>query len=100
MPGAEQQAARGLGEVVDGERPASEPVDEVGVAVAVEVAGRRRGAIADVLAVERIRGAGEPARTTGSSRCRVLEVVEARPSAARDEVEIAVAIEVGERGRE
>ena len=72
---------------------------EVEVTVAVEVAERGLRRCPHVVAVERIGRAG--ARDEGRARraARVLEVGEVAVELARDEVEVAVAVEVAERSR-
>ena len=73
--------------------------DQIEIAVAIEVAERRRRVRADVVAIERVRGARAQPRRPGRRAARVLEVGEGAVRIARNEIEIAVAVEIAERGR-
>src|SRR5262245_10935361 len=75
--------------------PAREQID---VAVAIEVGKGGRGDRAEVEAVERARGAGELDEVRRRGRSRVLPDAEDSRVVARDEVEVAVGVEVDESG--
>jgi hypothetical protein len=67
---------------------------EVEVAIAVEIAERRRRVVPDVLAVERIGYSGALNECRRRRIARVLVVVDRPVERARDQIEISVAIEV------
>src|SRR5262249_57828752 len=72
-----------------------------GVALAVAGAGGERGygLGADVLAGERIPDAGLPRERGSRRRARVKEVMERPVARARDEIEVAVGVEIDEPRR-
>src|SRR5262249_182591 len=73
---------------------------EVAIAVAVDVGERGYGLGADVLAGERIPDAGLLRERGSRRRARVKEVMERPVARARDEIEVAVGVEIDEpRGR-
>ena len=75
------------------------PDDGVEVAVAVEVGEAGRAALPHIDAVERIGGAGDLGEGRRDGRAGVLEIVQGAEPVPDDEVEVAVAVEIGEAGR-
>ena len=74
------------------------PDDGVELAVAVEIGEAGRAAVPHIDAVERIGGAGARDEGRRGGRSVVLEIVQGAEALPDDEVEVAVAIEVGELG--
>ena len=75
------------------------PDDGVELAVAVEIGEAGRAAVPHIDAVERIGGAGARDEGRRGGRSGVLEIVQGAEALPDDEVEVAVAVEVGEARR-